>query len=41
MSLCNDTVRHPMHPLREAMLDQMRLRGHAPRTQASYVHAVS
>ncbi len=30
-----------MHPLREAMLDQMRLRGHAPRTQASYVHAVS
>jgi len=30
-----------MHPLREAMLDQMRLRGHSPRTQQSYVHAVS
>jgi site-specific recombinase XerD len=30
-----------MHPLREAMLDQMRLRGHSPRTQQSYLHAVS
>ncbi len=30
-----------MHPLREAMLDQMRLRGHSPRTQQSYLYAVS
>jgi site-specific recombinase XerD len=30
-----------MHPLREAMLDQMRLRGHSQRTQQSYVTAVS
>jgi site-specific recombinase XerD len=30
-----------MHPLREAMLDQMRLRGHSPRTQTSYLNAVS
>ena len=30
-----------MHPLREAMLDQLRLRGHSPRTQQSYLHAVS
>ncbi len=30
-----------MHPLREAMLDQMRLRGHSPRTQQSYLQAVS
>jgi len=30
-----------MHPLREAMLDQMRLRGHSPRTQQSYLNAVS
>jgi len=30
-----------MHSLREAMLDQMRLRGHSPRTQQSYLHAVS
>ncbi len=30
-----------MHPLREAMLDQMRLRGHSPRTQDSYLNAVS
>jgi hypothetical protein len=26
-----------MHPLREAMLDQMQLRGHSPRTQQSYI----
>ena len=30
-----------MHPLREAMLDQMRLRGHSPRTQQSYLCAVT
>ena len=30
-----------MHPLREALLDQMRLRGHSQRTQQSYVTAVS
>ena len=30
-----------MHPLREAMLDQMQLRGHSPRTQQSYLNAVS
>jgi site-specific recombinase XerD len=30
-----------MHPLREAMLDQMQLRGHSPRTQQSYLTAVS
>ena len=30
-----------MHQLREAMLDQMRLRGHSLRTQQSYLHAVS
>ena len=30
-----------MHPLREAMLDQMQLRGHSPRTQQSYLYAVS
>ncbi len=30
-----------MHPLREAMLDQMRLRDHSFRTQQSYLNAVS
>ena len=30
-----------MHPLREAMLDQMRLRCHSSRTQQSYLRAVS
>ena len=30
-----------MHPLREAMLDQMLLRGHSLRTQQSYLNAVS
>jgi hypothetical protein len=30
-----------MHSLREAMLDQMRLRGHSLRTQHSYLNAVS
>ena len=30
-----------MHPLREAMLDQIRLRGHSPRRQQSYLLAVS
>ena len=30
-----------MHPLREAMLDQMHLRGHSPRTQHSYLQADS
>ena len=30
-----------MHPIREAMLSQMCLRGHSPRTQQSYLTAVS
>jgi hypothetical protein len=30
-----------MHPLREAILDQMHLRGHPLRTQQCYLHAVS
>ena len=30
-----------MHPLRKAMLDQMLLRGHSPRTQQTYLNAIS